>query len=331
MATGSEETRVPISIPVDDSAAGKAAQSIDQLREAVQKSKDALKDYAAQMRDIRGNSDEMKAARDELRKKLEAEKVAISDGALALAKQGVSYDRLATAAKRTAKEQEKAAKDAAKEAKASEKEQEKAAKDAMKEKSDALKSAIGSAGGPVSAISSKLNGLTDVLGGTSGGMAAVAGAAALVAAGLYAVGKAAVSAAYDIGKWIVVAADAERLSQLTRQANLGGNETSAKNLGDQVDAIARKVPLARDQIDWIGREEVYALHHHIGGDHPILSWTGRQHRGVIQQTESFRRAIGQGAHQPRDQVELIDRLARGISFSHRPAAADRGLWRPARH
>jgi hypothetical protein len=40
--------------------------------------------------------------------------------------------------------------------------------------------------------------------------------------------------------------------QLTRKANLNGNDEWAKNLGDQVDALARKVPIAKEKIQELG-------------------------------------------------------------------------------
>lgn len=224
----SDELRVPIGIPVETNASA-AADSIQALRDSVTKSKDAIKESAAAMRDLRGKSDEVKAAKDQLTAKIRAEEAAVTKATLQLAKQGTTYEALA--------KKEKAAGEA---------------KKALADKSNAMGKAISTAGGPVASLKDKLGSLGELLGGTEGGMAAVVGIAALAAAAIVAVGVAAAGAAYELAKFIIVSADAARMMQLTRKANLNGNDQWAKNLGDQVDRIARTVPIAKEKLNELG-------------------------------------------------------------------------------
>ncbi len=223
-----DELRVPIALPVETNAS-QAADSIQALRDSVTKSKDSIKESAAAMRDLKGKSDEVKVAKDQLTAKIRAEEAAVTKATLQLQKQGTSLDALA--------KKDKAAADA---------------KKALADKSGAMGKAIGTAGGPVASLKDKLGSLGELLGGTEGGMAAVAGIAALAAAAIVAVGAAAAGAAYELAKFIIVSADAARMMQLTRKANLNGNDQWAKNLGDQVDRIARTVPVAKEKLNELG-------------------------------------------------------------------------------
>lgn len=227
-----EELRVPIGIPVETDAA-KAADSIQALRDSIAKSKDAIKESALAMRDLRGKSDEVKAAKDQLVTKIRAEEAAVAASTLKLLKQGTSVEELAKKEKKAEEAKKKRA-------------------EATKEEADAMGKAIGTVGGPVASLKGKLESLKAILGGTEGGMAAVAGVAAIAAAAVVSVGVAAGAAAFSLSKFILASADAARMMQLTRKANLAGNDEWAKNLGDQVDAIARKVPVAKDKLNELG-------------------------------------------------------------------------------
>lgn len=224
----SDDLRVPIGIPVETNAST-AADSIQALRDSVTRSKDAIKESAAAMRDLRGKSDDVKAAKDQLTAKIRAEEASVTKATLALIKQGAGYDTV----KKAAKVAEKGV-------------------DGTKAKAEAMSKAISTAGGPVASLRAKMGSLNDMLGGTEGGMAAVAGIAALAAAAIVAVGAAAVSAAVSLGKFILASADAARMMQLTRKANLNGNDQWAKNLGDQIDAMARSIPIAKDKLNELG-------------------------------------------------------------------------------
>lgn len=213
--------RVPVAIPVETNASS-AADSIQELRDSVTKSKDAIKASASAMRDLRGKSDEVKAAKDQLTAKIRAEEAAVTKNTLALIKHGGSLN---DASKKT--------KDGAASA-------------------SAMGKSIGAAGAPVASLKEKLGGLKETLGGSKGGMSAVAGVAALAAAAILAVGAAAAKGAFELGKFILVSADAARIRHLTIKANLDGNEQWAKNFESQVDRLAKSLPLAKEKIDEIG-------------------------------------------------------------------------------
>lgn len=224
-----EELRVPIGIPVETNASV-AADDIVGLRDSIAKSTDKIKEHALFMRNLKGDTKELVDARAELKTKMDRERDSISKHSISLMKQGVTF------------------KDNAKEAKKSEDIKTKA----VKENANAVAESLRAAGGPVTSLKDKLGALGETAGGGSSAMTALAGVAALAAAAIVAVGAAAYSAAVSVGKFILVSADAERMMQLTRKANLNGNDEWARNLGDQVDAIARKVPVARDKLNELG-------------------------------------------------------------------------------
>jgi hypothetical protein len=236
VAGSGENLRVPIGIPVDTNASS-AADAIAELRDRIASSKDAIRDAAKQMGDLKGKSAEVVAAKDQLRAKIVAEQKALSDATLKIAQHGTSYDKL--------REKERKAKEEAEQAAG-------AAADTAKAKSASIDKALGAVGGPVSGLKAKFEGLSEVLGGASAGELALAAGAAAVVAALAAVAAAAVYATLKLAKFIVVSADAARSQHLLRAAALNGNESWAKNLGDHVDELARKVPMARDQINEIG-------------------------------------------------------------------------------
>lgn len=258
------ELRVPIGIPVETDA-GDAANSIAELRDRISASKDAIRDAAKQMGDLRGKTAEVVAAKDQLKAKLGQERAALADMTAGLVRQGTSFDQLrakelaaAAAADKFAKSEDEVKKkslEAAAAAKKAAKDQETAAKSsagAEQEKHAAIGKALGAAGGPIGSIASKFDGLKDAMGGASGAeLAFAAGAAALIGV-ILGIAATLAKATFELGKFILVSADAARTQHLLRAAALGGNESWAKALGNQVDELARKVPMARDQINQIG-------------------------------------------------------------------------------
>ncbi len=75
---------------------------------------------------------------------------------------------------------------------------------------------------------------------------------AVAAIGALAVGL--VSAAVAAARFIIRGADAARSIGLMREAAMGGNAQWGKNFGEQVDALALKVPTAKDKINELGKE-----------------------------------------------------------------------------
>ena len=81
---------------------------------------------------------------------------------------------------------------------------------------------------------------------------AVAGALAL-AAGIAAVSVAAVSGAVSLAKWTFATAEAGRNLEISRQAIAGSREDTAR-MGDQIDLLRRKVPLATEALSELYRQ-----------------------------------------------------------------------------
>ena len=78
---------------------------------------------------------------------------------------------------------------------------------------------------------------------------AVAGAAVAVVALTAAVAASLVS----LGRFALTGADAARSADLLREAAMGGNGQWGKQYGEQVDALSKLVPTAREEIDKLGR------------------------------------------------------------------------------
>lgn len=75
-----------------------------------------------------------------------------------------------------------------------------------------------------------------------------------VAAAVVAMAAAVVVGAVALGRFILSGADAARTTRLLNEAAMGGNAGWAKNFSDQVDALADKIPIGRDEITKLGRE-----------------------------------------------------------------------------
>lgn len=211
---------------------GEADDALEAMQAQIEASQASIKGYVATLRMLRGTTDEVKKAKDELKAKLAAERDAVSKTALALTRQGKSYDEVARAAKKKKKEEEEAA------------------KASSEGKVKAMTSALRAAGGPVAELSDRFAALKSIVGG--GGSGGMFGGATLAAAGLVAVlaaiTVAAIGAAASLASFILQSASATRSMQLAREAAYG-NAKDAAALGTQVDALARRIPLAKTQIN----------------------------------------------------------------------------------
>ncbi len=98
-------------------------------------------------------------------------------------------------------------------------------------------------------------------------------------------------------------------------------------LGGQIGQVHAQ-QLARHQVHGIFRQKVHAAHNHVRRDDQIGPVRPRQDGGVVQQAQGFGRAVGQGAQQTRDEIELVDPVPRGTRPAHRPLSDGRGQWRP---
>ncbi len=205
-----------IKIPVETNA-GESANSVDALRKSIAESQGAVKAFEATLRSLRGKSEEVTEAKTKLRAAANAERDAISRSTLELGKQGKTLFDVG-----------------------------KKAGGAGKEFSN-VKNAISAAGGPVATLKSKFESLTSILGGSGAAaglamfsIAALAAACVALAAG---VGLAAIS----LGKFILEAGNELRTMSLFSEA-ASGSAANAKALGNQIEATARLVPIARKEL-----------------------------------------------------------------------------------
>lgn len=222
MASSQLAAKVSLDLQDDVSkGANAAASSLESLRGIVNGSQDSLKSYQSALRNLRGSTEEVKSAKEQLKAKIGATRDAISSATLAIHKQGTSLEAL----NKRHQDFEKSAAETLK------KETEK--KKAMGESKDLLES-----------LRERYQ--------SAGGAAGVFAAGSLAVAGaIVAVGVAAVSGLVSLTKWIVAGADAARTMSLMREGALGSAK-DAGALGSQIDALAAKVPLARDKLSDIG-------------------------------------------------------------------------------
>lgn len=241
------EKTASFTIPIHaDSDAREAAEDLDALRKKIFASQDAVKDFGAAMRSLRGATDEVKNARSDLKAKLEAERDALSRHNLALVKQGTTYEKLARQERLASKamaDQKKVLQD------------QKKALDEDKKSTEALHKAVSTVGGPVATLREKFDSLKSVLGGAQGaqgaftvGAAVAAAAIALVVAVVVEVAKAVVDATIAFTKFVIEGANAARTMRLMREA-AGGSASNATALGNQVDALSRKVATSKAELN----------------------------------------------------------------------------------
>lgn len=244
---GMAEKTASFTIPIHaDSDAREAAEDLDALRKKIFASQDAVKDFGAAMRSLRGATDEVKNARSDLKAKLEAERDALSRHNLALVKQGTTYEKLARQERLASKamaDQKKVLQD------------QKKALDEDKKSTEALHKAVSTVGGPVATLREKFDSLKSVLGGAQGaqgaftvGAAVAAAAIALVVAVVVEVAKAVVDATIAFTKFVIEGANAARTMRLMREA-AGGSASNATALGNQVDALSRKVATSKAELN----------------------------------------------------------------------------------
>lgn len=223
--------------------AQRSSASLDEMRRAIEGSQSAMRGLNAAQKAIRGSSDEAQGARKSLQAQLDAERGAVSSLNLALVKQGVTYEQLA--------QKEKAAAAAAAKATASKTAAETKAEAELKKlrgATGALTDGIKAGGGPVADLTGKIEGLKNVAAGGAGGLALVTLAATALVAGVVAVGAAVFEAGVKLGRFVLEGANALRSMNLMREAASGSSE-NARNLGTQVDALARKVSTSKVELN----------------------------------------------------------------------------------
>lgn len=228
-SSGDKTVRVPIGVPVETNAA-KAADDVSGLRDQIARSRDVMKDAAAQMRSLAGKSAEVKAAKDQLKATIDRERASVSTATLGLLKHGTSYEKLADKAKLAGKHQ-------ADFAKATEKADPKKSAGAF----GALNAAVTKVGGPLASARDRLKAFAEAARESGGGMGIATMAAGGLAAACVALTVALGAGVISLARWALRGADAARSLQLVREASTT-SALNAKNLGTQIDALAGKVP-----------------------------------------------------------------------------------------
>jgi hypothetical protein len=202
---------------VSDVAQGDA-DSLEALQKRMTSGTEAIKILQATQRTLKGSTDEVKRARADLKAQIDVEQGAITKLQLGLLKQGTSLEQLTAKSKKTT--------------------------DAQKKTTDA----VTAAGGPVADLRDRITSLRDMFDG-AGGAAGVAKLAFLgVVAAVAAITAAAVSGAVSLAKWILEVGNAQRTASLFREAALGSAQ-GAKDLGDHIDALAKKVSTPKEKIN----------------------------------------------------------------------------------
>jgi hypothetical protein len=222
-----------------DEALDKVDDSLDAVREAAAGSLNALKSMQASLKNLAGDSLEVVKAQDQLKQAIGAESMKLAQLELAAIAAGTSLGDLAAAHAEQQKESEDAAKALEKERLAAQK---------LAKTMPGASDAIAAFGGPVGDAAKKVEGLTEKFGTLATAEGAVAGATAGAAAviALFVAGVA--YGAAELGRFVLASANVARSMQLTREAAVGSAE-GATALGTQVDALARKLPTAKGELN----------------------------------------------------------------------------------
>lgn len=202
-----------------------AARNVESLATSVNRAKDRIASMSTAMRQLRGRSAEVMAAKQQLTAAIDKERATVTSSELALLKMGTSSSKVAREMGANAKELAAA---------------EKGAK--------GLGAAAEAIGGPVGRVAQTVKGLGERFSGLStGAKVAVVGLALFVAAAV-----AAAAAAYKVtravAEFVVTSSNMARNQQLAREA-VALSAEDARRFGTQVDALAKKVPTAADELN----------------------------------------------------------------------------------
>jgi hypothetical protein len=210
------------------------ASELEKLRQRIEGSTSSLKGMESAMKRLQAASVVDVAAARDLKTKIQEQKDTIAAASTQVLKLGTTYDQLADKAKRATKGSEDLAK-----------------------KTQSLDGAVRGASPNMAELSDKFSGLFDLLGSGASvlelagvGVLAIAAAAVAAAAAL---GAFAVASAVALAKFVVESQNAARAANLLRLAFVGTDQNAA-NLGTQVDALARKVPTAKGELNKLATE-----------------------------------------------------------------------------
>lgn len=214
-----------------EEVAARTAGAMADLKARVAGSTASIRDLNATMKNLKGSSEEVTKARADLKAKIVDEQQAITKLTLKEIEARAKVDQLAIAEKKLA-----------------------AAKKIGEDRTKALGAAMSTAGGPVGELRAKFDTLKAVLGaeGAGGKLALFTLGAGLAVAAVVALAAAVVASLASLGSFVLKSADAARSMSLLREAAVGGNAQWGNNFGEQVDALSKKVPTSRAEIDKLG-------------------------------------------------------------------------------
>lgn len=214
-----------------------AADAMEKLRASIEGSTNKIRALEQSQRLLKGSTQEVIKAKTDLKAKIVAEQAEVTKASLALNKMGKSYGELAQQAKK---------------ATAAETDAVKAESNHTKE-GNRLVAALKGLDIVGRRTFRQMNELKEATGGMSGATGiALVGILAMTVAIVELV-KRVGEAAIEIGKFIIESANMQRNMLLTQEGLLGSAK-SASNFADQIDDIAKRVPLAKDEISKLGDE-----------------------------------------------------------------------------
>jgi hypothetical protein len=239
MAKGSDQSTFAINLEGNlEESAESGADAMEALRERITGGIASVKEMNGALRNLKGSSTEVAAAKNELKARIQAEQQAISAATVATLKAQKANGELGSSVKKLADEKKKLGQET----------------ETAKARTKALEAAVSTAGGPVAGLRDKISGLKDILGegGAGGKMAFLTLGAAAAVTAMVALTAAVVGTLVSLTKFVIGAADGARSARLLREAAVGGNAQWGKQFGEQVDALSKKVPTARADIDRLG-------------------------------------------------------------------------------
>lgn len=281
----SKDAEASFRISIDGNAASVSKEISSSARlatKAIGEYEAEVKALSGDLRRLKGNSEEVNTTKAALKKRIDEAKTSVSQLSVELAKQGTTYAAASAAAKKYGDgvgklpNLRKAASKAIQAAgKAIDPAAQKLGKtlEPLKAKLSAafapigkkIAASLGPAGSKLGKFGATakqaLSGLGkaaaedagSVLPSLGTALGVVASGAALAVAAIAAVGVAAVAAGAAVVAFGIKSADAAAKMQRQREALLG-NATDAKNLGDQINALAATVPQGVAELNELGRE-----------------------------------------------------------------------------
>lgn len=228
MAAGSEEATFTINLGGNAADVAKTTSTaMQELKRQIEAQKAPLQQMNAQLKALKA-SGATEAAKS-LKAQIDAQKASIKGSSAELKKQGDAYKKSNDEAKKL--------KEVSKDLKVTLDKTVKQYKDLVEKRKKLAEDQF----------ASKVKASEEALSMLNGVALGVVGVLAGLAVGF-------ISAAVAAARFVLRGADAARSIGLMREAAMGGNAQWGKNFGEQVDALALKVPTAKEKINELGKE-----------------------------------------------------------------------------